>query len=77
MRGGSTTFLRKRHPVILAVIDVVCHRISTAVAIILLGGGFTFNSCRHAELAKKVEVAATVATNNAAAIGEISNYLTQ
>jgi hypothetical protein len=64
---SATAFLRKKHPVIKAVLDysfnLLSKEIRFIVVLIIMGSGFTFNSCRHNELATKVQSEAVTLTN--------------
>lgn len=60
---SSTQYLEKKHPLIKAIIDYALRRIEIIIMLALMGGGFTFNSCRANNLQKAVQQQGTLITN--------------
>jgi hypothetical protein len=64
---SATAFLRRKHPVLKAAMDygfaLISKELRFIVVMFIMSGAFTFSSCRHSNLEKKVEGLATVQTN--------------
>lgn len=64
---SATSFLRRKHPVVKAVLDysfgLISKEIRFIVTMLVVSGAFTFNSCRHEKLVEKVNQDAATLTN--------------
>jgi hypothetical protein len=64
---SATSFLRRRYPLVKAVMDygfgLISKEFRFILILLIMGSGFTFNSCRHNDLATKVQNEAMTLTN--------------
>ena len=63
MGESSTHFIKRKHPLLYAILDMAFHRVTTSILVALSIGLGSCNYANHGNLAQKVQGLASVQTN--------------